>query len=381
MFHVQKKWLLAALTVCVFHFAPVSALASEGEAEPDYDALIQQQQELLTKLEEQKNRKVQEEYLKQVKTLEQSQAELNQQLAQMKKQMEAYDSASAIEALATRFNGFENRLEEQQKEQSEVIQLLKTTAKQQEEQTFAAPKMALVNPGPSAASMIQDAKNGQSEAQVNFAYGENQIYKIYSKVGYLTDIRFQKGEQITFVGGGDTARWMIDTAQAGDTAHLYIKPIAPDSTTNLIVNTNRHTYQLIVISSDWYNPMVSWSYTSEEQLAGKLQKAKEEALYTEKELAVTSAAQLNFSYKVKGKKSWQPKMVFDDGRKTYLKFDRNRVLQNGALPVLFVKEAGKRELSLVNYRVKDDCFIVDKVFQEAELRLSEKDTVKIIAAR
>lgn len=369
MFQRQKRWALAIVTLCVMYYAPSSVLASEQEV--DYDAMIKQQQEVLSKLEEQKNRRAQEEYVQQIKALK-------EQVAQMKTKLESYDSSAAIEALAARFNEFGNRLDEQQKEQSMVMSRLNNAAKEAEEKPAQNMQTVLINPGPSPSMVIQDGKNGQAEAQMNFAYAQGQIYKIYCKVGYLTDLKLQKGEQVTFIGGGDTARWMIDTAQAADTPHIYIKPIAKDATTNLIINTNRHTYQILAVSSDWYNPMVAWSYSSEEQLAAKLQKSKDETFYTEREMAVANAAQLNFKYKVKGKKSLCPLMAFDDGKKTYLKFDKERM--RGTLPVLFIKERGKKEVSMVNYRVKGDCYIVDRVLHEAELRFSERDIVKIKAA-
>ena len=59
-----------------------------------------------------------------------------------------------------------------------------------------------------------------------FSYGPEQVYKIYCKIGYLTDIKFKDNEKITYVGGGDTAQWLIDHATVENTSHLYVKPIA-----------------------------------------------------------------------------------------------------------------------------------------------------------
>ena len=42
-----------------------------------------------------------------------------------------------------------------------------------------------------------------------FSYGPEQVYKIYCKIGYLTDIKFKDNEKITYVGGGDTAQWLF----------------------------------------------------------------------------------------------------------------------------------------------------------------------------
>lgn len=231
-------------------------------------------------------------------------------------------------------------------------------------------------------SNTQDAINSQRDAENVFAYYTGGIYKIYCKVGFLTDIKFKQGEEITFVGGGDTAKWVIDNSTTGvgekAISHIYIKPIMPNISTNLIVNTTNHTYQIIVNSSDFYNPIVSWSYSSEEQLSLKINKEKDNLLFTEKNLNLSNPDSLNFNYKIKGKDYiWKPEMVFDDGLKTYIKMPES--VKQGNAPVLFVKEKGSKNLSIVNYRVKNNFYIVDRLFKNAEMRVSEKETIKIVS--
>ena len=84
-------------------------------------------------------------------------------------------------------------------------------------------------------------------------------------------------------------------------------------------------------------------------------------------------ASLDFGYRVEVKKgsrpSWLPVKVFDDGRKTFVQFPEAMLSREA--PVLFV--VGKSgEVQLVNYRVKNDYYIVDRLFEKAELRAGEK---------
>jgi len=66
-------------------------------------------------------------------------------------------------------------------------------------------------------------------------------------------------------------------------------------------------------------------------------------------------------------------MVFDDGLKTYLKMPETMVADEA--PVLFIKDGKK--LLLVNYRVKNGYYIVDRLFKEAVLRVGKKNvTIK-----
>ena len=74
-----------------------------------------------------------------------------------------------------------------------------------------------------------------------------------------------------------------------------------------------------------------------------------------------------FDYEVKSKnKALKPVRVFDDGQKTFIQISRET--QTREAPVLVVLgRDGKQEM--VNYRVKGDMYIVDRLFDRAELIL------------
>jgi type IV secretion system protein TrbG len=64
--------------------------------------------------------------------------------------------------------------------------------------------------------------------------------------------------------------------------------------------------------------------------------------------------------------SLKPVRVFDDGEKTFIQISRET--QTREAPVLVVLGSnGKQEM--VNYRVKGDMYIVDRLFDRAELIL------------
>ena len=69
--------------------------------------------------------------------------------------------------------------------------------------------------------------------------------------------------------------------------------------------------------------------------------------------------------------NWRPTRVFDDGAKTYIQFPKD--LSVSEAPPLFVTERKGKTANLVNYRVKGDYYVVDRLFDAAELRLGEKD--------
>ena len=232
---------------------------------------------------------------------------------------------------------------------------LETIQKDQDFQRKALPAptdRSLVNPDRSYRSVntTQDAINAQGDSTMVFTYAPEQLYKIYCRRGYLTDLALKKGEHIKFVGGGDTAAWQISTSDVDGVPHLYIKPVVETSTTNLIVTTEKRSYQLILNTSDWYNPMVYWTYGTEDHADMMRHREQEERLRTS-----------------------SIKMVFSDGTRTYLKF---KTLPKQQVP-LFVTERGKKTMTLVNYRARDNYYIVDVPFDKAELRVSDRSMVTI----
>ena len=283
----------------------------------------------------------------------------------------------ALRALAARLADVEASLRDQADLQFELMQMVdKGNNEQYGNASYSPSGQPLVNPNPygKSASYTQDAANAQGNSTMTFSYAPDQLYKVYCRTGYLTDIELKKGEQVTFVGGGDTSSWAVNATTVAGVPHIYVKPVVQTSTTNLIINTNKRSYQLILTVSDWYNPMVRWSYGIEDLQTTILQNAKDEQTITAN-MSVTGVDKLNFSYKVsvKGNDSYKPEMVFDDGEKTFVRMNKGVK----RLPALFIREPGKKDLSLVNFKTKDNCYVIDRIIDRAELRFGETDIVKI----
>ena len=72
---------------------------------------------------------------------------------------------------------------------------------------------------------------------------------------------------------------------------------------------------------------------------------------------------------------WRPLRAFDDGRQVFIEFPPS--LAQGEAPPLFLRGADGRP-ELVNYRVRGRYYVVDRLFQTAELRLGGKQVVRIV---
>ncbi|MBR0287649.1 MAG: hypothetical protein IJQ82_01590, partial [Selenomonadaceae bacterium] len=107
-----------------------------------------------------------------------------------------------------RIDELDEKFEEQRATQKKILEKLEQMESERvkganEEISAYNP---LVNPSaPQKISYTQDGANSQENSTVVFKYAPNQLYKIYCRVGYLTDLSLKKGEKVTFVGGGDTS--------------------------------------------------------------------------------------------------------------------------------------------------------------------------------
>jgi type IV secretion system protein TrbG len=114
---------------------------------------------------------------------------------------------------------------------------------------------------------------------------------------------------------------------------------------------------------------LSWTYPADDLIAIR---KKNEGLTGIDTIAMEGAQSfenLNFRYRIVGDADFAPARVFDDGAKVYIQFPSS--LPQGEAPPLFVQGSNGKP-ALVNYRVKGNTYIVDRLFAVAELRLGTK---------
>lgn len=245
------------------------------------------------------------------------------------------------------------------------------------EDEFEDPRMRVDEAN--AAAKLEPKKSGYINAIQIYPFTQGALYRLYTAVNQVSDISLQPGEKLQSVSAGDTVRWVVgDTTSGEGTAqqvHILVKPIAADLKTNLVITTDRRTYHLELESTaETYMSALSWTYPEAELFA--ISKRNEEVIGTNSIPvdAGLSFENLNFRYRIEGRAPWKPLRAFDDGSKVYMQFGTS--LPEGEAPPLFVASS-KGEPALVNYRVKNNTYIVDRLFAVAELRLG-RDPQQIV---
>lgn len=235
--------------------------------------------------------------------------------------------------------------------------------------------------------------------RVLFVYGESQP-TVVCAVFSLCDISMQVGEIINTVNVGDTVRWNISPARVGEGAileeHLIIKPHAAGLRTSLFIATNRRSYMIELRSHETdsmgkigflYNggsdAINLQSATQNQSLAtafgssdiALLPPPPESDTVPERVVVETTPVgddvigqQLDFNYSISGARvPWRPIRVYDDGKRTFIDFDKERV-SSSELPVFLVNDIDSVG-AIVNYRYSNGRIVVDGLFNRGTLIL------------
>ncbi|HEY0871764.1 MAG TPA: P-type conjugative transfer protein TrbG [Acidothermaceae bacterium] len=232
-------------------------------------------------------------------------------------------------------------------------------------------------------------REGYFNAIMTYDFADGALYQVYAAPLRLTTIELQPGEKI--VGrpaAGDTVRWIMDVGRSGtgpaEQEHLYIKPTRSALSTTMVVTTDRRTYYLELHSfEDTYVAAVRWRYPQDDIAQLQAGAAREDALARSTTATNVNVDALNFNYRIgveKGRPTWVPLQVFDDNHKTFIRFPATML--NRDAPALFVVSSAN-EAQIVNYRVKNDYYVVDRLFERAELRVGqqEQEIVQIVRSR
>lgn len=228
------------------------------------------------------------------------------------------------------------------------------------------------------AARMQPVRDGFINAVQVYPFSAGALYQVYAAPGQVTDIALQPGEQLVGSGpvaAGDTVRWIVGDTESGTgdrrQVHILVKPTRPDLQTNLVINTNLRTYHLELRSTEkTYMASVSWQYPQDQLIALRRQNVR--AAETQAVASGVDISKLNFRYRIEGDPApWRPLRAFDDGGKVYIEFPSG-IAQGEMPPLFFIGASGNSEL--VNYRARQNYYVVDRLFAAAELRLGDKDS-------
>lgn len=205
-----------------------------------------------------------------------------------------------------------------------------------------------------------------------FAWSPGRVFEVWTAPLRVTTLTLGEGETLVSKAAGDTIRWQIGEVTSGTGAarrtHVLLKPLERGLETNLVLTTNRRVYLLDLKSgaADAFNAAIAWDEPETSAPGANVEELKGP------DPLVTPQGPLDARYRIEpqGRRArWTPLSVFNDGMRTFIAFDAD--LQVDEAPVLFVLTPGG-EAQMVNYRQQGGLFVVDRLFDRAELRLGDR---------
>lgn len=216
------------------------------------------------------------------------------------------------------------------------------------------------------------------DGRVMYPFGQY-LPKLTCTLMRVCDIQLQPGEIVTGKPlAGDTVRWKMSkqVSGSGDQAvtHIVVKPTDTNIATNLLITTDRRSYQVELLSSpsekDYVN-MIGFYYPEDiaaewdesARLKEKSQRARERLVAAE--MPAGSIEKLDFAYSMDGDAQFKPLRVYNNGQKVYVQMPES--VTAAEAPVLMrVGTDGK--LEILNWRAKTPTlYEVDGLFEKAIL--------------
>lgn len=208
---------------------------------------------------------------------------------------------------------------------------------------------------------------GPRDSRIRYvAYNRDQVVVIDVTFGASTMIVFEEDEKIETLGAGDALGFKIEPNKRGNV--LFVKPAEKDALANLNVLTTKRQY-VFVLRSAFRNIRaqvfaVRFTYPDTAMTQQDLEEARRRV--AEPNLRNLNVANANTDYAYKGSSANKPSLIFDDGTKTFLRFE-------GQVPAIYIVDRQRNE-SLVNFRREGPYLVVDRVNFQWTLRNGDEVT-------
>ncbi len=209
----------------------------------------------------------------------------------------------------------------------------------------------------------------QSSRIVVFNYSRFRTYTILTRPMSVTDIQLAPGEKLESLAIGDSVQWVTALAPG----NILIKPTRSGLFTSATIITNERVYEVTLrsgpLTGRWYQ-QVSWQYPQillyNERVAAQARSARHKAReqrHAQVAGVVKNPAKLNFDYAIRGRASFRPRVVFDNGVWTWIHLPTHAQV----VPALFVRRSNGK-YALTRYVVHGHYIIVQRTFHRALLR-------------
>ena len=218
-----------------------------------------------------------------------------------------------------------------------------------------------------------------SDARIEtVVYSPYNVVPVSGSTFTTTQIIFGQDEFIENIQNGDLGAWTASVDK--DLPYMmFVKPTAYNSSTNMTVVTNKHTYYFQLSSNQMgQNNDQSSTYAIKfiypEDNVRKVEKeiATREQQRVSELSAFKNPQEYNWNYSFNGDGSIMPIHVFDDGKFTYM-----QLRPNSPVPAVFAIDSPDGKESVVNYRQDGQYLVIQQVAPQYTLRVGQDQVASI----
>lgn len=195
-------------------------------------------------------------------------------------------------------------------------------------------------------------------------YDPNDVTAVSTMAGAVTHIVLADDEQYVTHAFGDAAAYAF--AQVG--RHIFIKPIAPQADTNLIIVTDKRDYTYLLQNSkarpgkETFRLGFTYPETEKSQMAAQSQKNQIDQALAQTDLAINWQG-----YSMSGDQALAPVHAWDDGAQTWLRFAPGQ-----DLPAVYYVDPQGNEV-IVNRHMQDaQTIVLHRIAAQWHLRLGDQ---------
>lgn len=207
----------------------------------------------------------------------------------------------------------------------------------------------------------QTPSPGKHDGRVtSVVYQANNVVKVSATYGISTMIIFDEDEKFETISLGDTESWQVAPSERGNI--LFVKPIARNVSTNMNIVTTKRMYflELNDYAPDAGRQVFGIQFVYPEKNLNAAMRQEAEFRAANPNISSIDKESVNLDYSFSGDATLKPAMVFDDGKKTFFKF-------NGRVPAIFAVQSDFSE-TLRNFRKEGEYLVVDGVATQFTLR-------------
>lgn len=199
-----------------------------------------------------------------------------------------------------------------------------------------------------------------------YIYNPNEVFPVILHYGYHTHIDLPKNEYIKNIIIGNPVDWEINSKNN----QIFLQTHSKSAHTNMTVITSKRTYEFDLIArphsrENDYELAYAIKFFYPEDHLKNYDNSNSYNIKNNVNITDLIRGKINTNYVFHGKSELSPKIVFNDNRFTYIKFD------HGMIPKIKLYDKNNKDLT-AHVFIYDNYLIIDKILLKIKFTINNE---------